>query len=69
MAYLRGKDQVGLTRQTVAIGLDPLKALTTGIDNIGIGTSSADALTTGICNVAIGANALGASTTACGFHL
>jgi len=65
MAYLRGKDQVGLTRQTVAIGLDPLKALTTGIDNIGIGTSSADALTTGVCNVAIGANALGASTTGC----
>ena len=65
MAYLRGKDQVGLTRQTVAIGLDPLKALTTGIDNIAVGTSVADALTTGICNVALGANALGASTTGC----
>ena len=65
MAYLRGKDQIGLTRQTVAIGLDPLKALTTGIDNIAIGTTAADALTTGICNVAMGANALGVAATGC----
>ena len=65
MAYLRGKDQIGLTRQTVAIGLDPLKALTTGINNIGIGTNAMDALTTGICNVAIGTDALGVSTTGC----
>ena len=63
MAYLKDKDQYGLRRKTVAIGIDPLKSLTTGIDNIAIGTSVADALTTGICNVAIGANALGASTT------
>ena len=65
MAYLRGKDQIGLTRQTVAIGLDPLKALTTGINNIAIGTSSLDALTTGCGNVGIGPNTLGSSTTGC----
>ena len=65
MAYLRDKHQRGLQSKTVAIGIDPLKALTTGIDNIAVGTSSMDALTTGICNVAIGANALGASTTGC----
>ena len=53
MAYLRGRGQNGLRRKTVAIGIDPLKVLTTGIDNIAIGTSVADALTTGICNVAI----------------
>ena len=63
MAYLRGKDQIGLTRQTVAIGLDPLKALTTGIDNIGIGTTAMDALTTGIANIAIGVASMDALTT------
>ena len=65
MPHLKDKHERGLRSKTIAIGIDPLKALTTGIDNIAIGTSVADAVTTGICNVALGANALGASTTGC----
>ena len=65
MAYLRNRDQRGLSFCTVAIGFEALKVLTTGIDNIAIGTTSMDALTTGACNIAMGLNALGANTIGC----
>ena len=63
--YLRDRDQRALRSCQVAIGIDPLKSLTTGINNIAIGGAAADALTTGICNIAVGMNSLGASTTGC----
>ena len=61
MAYLLSRGRS--CSRTVAIGVDPLKSLTTGINNIAIGEATADALTTGICNIALGMDALGASTT------
>ena len=63
MAYLLSRGRS--CSRTVAIGVDPLKSLTTGTNNIAIGTSAADALTTGACNIAMGINALGAHTDGC----
>ena len=54
MSYLRDREQRALRSKNTVIGIDSLKSLTTGIDNIALGSNAADALTTGICNVAIG---------------
>ena len=43
MAYLRDRDQRGLRSCNFAAGVDPLKSLTTGIDNAAIGRNTAKA--------------------------
>ena len=56
MAYLLSRGRS--CSSTVAIGVAPLKSLTTGINNIAIGTTPMDALTSGACNIEMGIDAL-----------
>ena len=61
MAYLRNRGRS--CSRTIAIGVDPLKALTTGLNNVGIGVHALGASTTGCLNIAIGDTALGGADT------
>ena len=62
MAYLRDRDQRALRSCNFSAGVDSLKALTTGIDNIAIGrlaigtgvTTGTGNIGSGISNIAIG---------------